>query len=92
MKVKMQVAECKSRTSLEDRVRDKFVIGMKPWRILHCLFEKKLINILANLMDIAQSKEVLFQEVRQIKISKMQSKPLKERMMQPTKKFTKVDH
>lgn len=91
VKVKTQAAECEFGLSLEDRVRDKFVTGMKPRRILDSLCEEKLTTTVANLLDIAQCKKVLLQEARQIEINKVQFNLSKERVMQPTKKFTKVN-
>ena len=81
VKVKTLAAECEFGSSLEERVKDKFVTGMRSGRILDRLCEEKLTTPLTTLLDIAQSKEVLLQESRQVEINKVQCKtmPSKEK-------------
>lgn len=72
VKVKTLAAECEFGTSLTDRVKDKFVVGMRPGRILDRLCEERIDKPLSDLLEIAQNKEVFLQEERQIEVNRVQ--------------------
>lgn len=66
VKVKQLAAPCKFGESLNDRVKDKFVTGLKSGSILDRLCEESETKALPDLYEIAVSKESVLKETRNL--------------------------
>ncbi|KAJ8914914.1 hypothetical protein NQ315_016068 [Exocentrus adspersus] len=73
VKVKKAAADCEFGTSLTERVKDKFVVGLKPGRVLDRLREEKPSRELQELLDIAVAKEAAIKESREVEVNKLNS-------------------
>ncbi|KAJ8909890.1 hypothetical protein NQ315_008913 [Exocentrus adspersus] len=71
VKVKKVAADCEFGMSLTERVKDKFVVGLKPGRVLDRLCEEKPSRELQELLDIA--KEAAIKESREVEVNKLNS-------------------
>lgn len=75
IKVKTSASDCEFGAQLEERVKDKFVAGMKPGRILDRLCEEEISKTLKDLFELAKNKEVLMHEERRIEVNRLQDTP-----------------
>ncbi|KAJ8915408.1 hypothetical protein NQ315_008297 [Exocentrus adspersus] len=73
VKVKKAAADCEFGTSLTERVKDKFVVGLKPGRVLDRLCEENPSRELQELLDIAVAKEAAIKESREVEVNKLNS-------------------
>ncbi|KAJ8912589.1 hypothetical protein NQ315_000457 [Exocentrus adspersus] len=73
VKVKKVAADCEFGMSLTERVKDKFVVGLKPGRVLDRLCEEKPSRELQELLDIAVAKEAAIKESREVEVNKLNS-------------------
>ncbi|KAJ8910040.1 hypothetical protein NQ315_003682 [Exocentrus adspersus] len=72
VKVKKAAADCEFGTSLTERVKDKFLVGLKPGRVLDKLCEEKPSRELQELLDIAVAKEAAIKESREVEVNKLE--------------------
>ena len=64
VKVKNAAAACSFGRNLDDRVKDKFVVGLKPGLILDRLCEESLDKSLQDLYELAVTKEAALRQTR----------------------------
>lgn len=64
LRVKKAAALCQFGTQLDSRIKDKFVVGMKPGRIQERLCEEEVTKELKDLVEIALNKEAVLKESR----------------------------
>ncbi|KAL4719127.1 hypothetical protein ACJJTC_003733 [Scirpophaga incertulas] len=61
-RIKETAADCQFETTLEERIKDKFVTGMLPGSIQERLCEESINKTASELLDIALNKEAALQE------------------------------
>ncbi|XP_031344036.1 uncharacterized protein LOC116171379 isoform X1 [Photinus pyralis] len=93
VKVRRAAAECEFGTLLDERIKDKFVVGLKPGAVLNRMCEEKPTKSIAELVEVALAKEAALRESRSVEVHQVrkakEDSTSKRWQVQDRKKFDK---